>query len=57
MKWHKMKRIQSKKLEIGTYEIDKVSVWCFDDKRSVWNDGVHMLACFDKDFKKIDSHK
>ena len=57
MKWHKMKRIQSKKLEIGTYEIDKVSLSCFDDKRSVWNYGVHMLACFDKDLKKIVSHK
>ena len=29
---HKMKRIQSKKQEIGTYEINKISLSCFDDK-------------------------
>ena len=28
-----MKRIQSKKHKLGTYEIDKVSLLCFDDKR------------------------
>ena len=27
---HKMKRIQSKKHELGTYEIDKISLSCFD---------------------------
>ena len=27
-----MKRIQAKK-QIGTYEIDKISLSCFDDKR------------------------
>ena len=30
---HKMKRIQSKKHKIGTYEIDQISLSCFDDKR------------------------
>ena len=36
---HKMKRIQSKKHKLGTYEIDKISLSCFDDKRYVrwWN--------------------
>ena len=29
---HKMKRIQSKKHKLGTYEIDKISLSCFDDK-------------------------
>ena len=29
---HKMKRIQAKKHKIGTYEIDKISLSCFDDK-------------------------
>ena len=29
---HKMKRIQSKKHKLGTYEIDKISFSCFDDK-------------------------
>ena len=30
-----MKRIQAKKHKIGTYEIDKTSLSCFDDKRYV----------------------
>ena len=30
---HKMKRIQSKKHKLGSYEIDKISLSCFDDKR------------------------
>ena len=30
---HKMKRIQAKKHKVGTYEIDKISLSCFDDKR------------------------
>ena len=29
---HKMKRIQSKKQKLGTYEIDKISLSCFDKK-------------------------
>ena len=29
---HKMKRIHTKKHKIGTYEIDKISLSCFDDK-------------------------
>ena len=32
---HKMKRIQSKKHKLGTYEINKISLLCFDDKRYV----------------------
>ena len=28
---HEMKRIQAKKHKIGTYEIDKISLSCFDD--------------------------
>ena len=39
----------NKKL-IGTYEINKISLSCFDDKRFVLDDGVHMLAYFHKDF-------
>ena len=30
---HKMKRIQNKKHKLGTYEIDKISLSRFDDKR------------------------
>ena len=43
-----MKRIQAKKHKIGTYEIDKMSSSCFDDKRFVLNDEIHTLAYFHK---------
>ena len=46
---HKMRRIQGKKHKMGTYGINKISLSCFDGKRFVLNDGVHMLAYFHKD--------
>ena len=46
---HKMKRIQSKKHKLGTYEIDKISLSCFDNKRYVLDDGIYTLAYFHKD--------
>ena len=46
---HKMKIIQSKKHKLGTYEIDKISLSCFDDKRYVLDDGIRTLAYFHKD--------
>ena len=49
-----MRRIQSKKHKMGTYEISKISLSCFDDKRFVLNDGIHTLAYFHKD---IDSYR
>ena len=49
-----MKRIQAKKHKIGTYEIDKISLSCFDDKRFVLDDEVHILAYFLKDCNKKD---
>ena len=45
---HKMRRIQSKKHKLGTYEIDKISLSCFDDKRYVLDDGIRTLAYFHK---------
>ena len=52
-----MKRIQAKKHKIGTYEIDKISLSCFDDKRFALDDGVHTLAYFHKDcHKKCDKN-
>ena len=45
---HKMKRIQSNS-KLGTYEIDKISLSCFDDKRYVLDDGIYTLAYFNKD--------
>ena len=49
---HKMRRIQANKHKLGTYEINKISLLCFDDKRSILNDGIHTLAYFHKDLKK-----
>ena len=48
---HKMRRIQSKKHKVGSYEIDKISLSCFDDKRFVLDNGTHALAYFHKDLK------
>ena len=47
-----MRRIQGKKHKMGTYEINKISLSVFDDKRFVLNDGIHTLAYFHKDLKK-----
>ena len=55
-----MRKIQSKKRKIGTYEINKTSLSCFDDKRFVLDDGIHTLAYLHKDYKKYilkDDHK
>ena len=43
-----MKRIQAKKHKTGTYKIDKILLWCFDEKRFVLDDGIHTLAYFHK---------
>ena len=48
---HNMKRIQSKLHRLGTYDICKISLSCFDDKRYVLDDGVNTLAFFHKDIK------
>ena len=39
-----MKRILAKGNKIGTYDICKISLSCFDDKRIVLDDGVNSLA-------------
>ena len=54
---HKMKRIQAKKHKIGAYDINKISLPCFDDKRYILNDGVNTLAYFHKDCNKCDNNK
>ena len=45
---HKMKRIQNKKHKLGTYEIDKISLSCFDDKRYLLDDEIYTLSYFHK---------
>ena len=49
---HKMRRIQGKNHKMGTYEMNKISLSVFDDKKFVSNDGIHTLAYFHKDIKK-----
>ena len=36
---HSMKRLQSKNYRIGTYEINKISLSCFDDEIHILNNG------------------
>ena len=48
---HKMKRIQSKKHRISTYDVNKICLLCFHDKKYILNDGITTLAYFHKDLK------
>ena len=48
---HKMKKTQSKVHKIGTYNVCKLSLPCFDDKRWTLNNGIKTLAYFPKDLK------
>ena len=48
---HNMKRIQSKLHRIGTYDVCKTSLFCFDDKKYILDDSVNSLAYFHKDIK------
>ena len=45
---HRTKIIQSKLRRIGTYDICKISLSCFDDKRYVLADGIKFLLVFIK---------
>ena len=45
---YNMKRIQAKRHSLGTYDVYKVSLSCFDDKRYVLDNGVDSLAYFHK---------
>ena len=45
---HKTKRIQSKKHKLGTYEIGKISLSCFDNKRYVLDNGIYTFSYFHK---------
>ena len=47
-----MKRIKLHKLHrIGTYDVCKISLSCFDEKGYILHDGVNGLAYFHKDIK------
>ena len=48
---HSVNRIQSKLHRVGTCDVYKISLSCFDDKRYVLDDGINTLAYFQKDIK------
>ena len=48
---HNMKRIQSRLHKIGTYNVCKISLSCFDDKIYVLDNGISSFAYFHKDIK------
>ena len=48
---HEMKRIQSKLHGIGTYNVSKISLSYFDDKRYILDDGINSLAYSHQDIK------
>ena len=39
-----LNRILSRDDRIGTYEINKIPLWCFDDKMHILNNGYDGLA-------------
>ena len=41
---HKMKTIRSNRHQLGSYEINKVSLSCFDDKRYIHKNGITSYA-------------
>ena len=49
---HKIRRNQTKNHKLGRYEISKISLSCFDDKRFILKDGIQKLAFFHKNEKK-----
>ena len=48
---HKMKRILIKLHRIENYDVCKISLSCFDDKRYILDDGINSLAYFHKDIR------
>ena len=41
---HKMKTIRSQQHQLGSFEINKISLSCFDDKRHLLEDGINSYA-------------
>ena len=46
-----MKRIQRKQYRIATYNVCKISLSCFDNKRYILGDSINSLAYFNKDIR------
>ena len=49
--YHKMKTIRSENHQLGSYEINKVSLSCFDDKRYIHDNGITSYAYGHKNIK------
>ena len=49
---HTMRRIGSKNHNLGTYETNKRSLSCFDDKRYILKNGINALAYGRKEIQK-----
>ena len=41
---HSMRTIRSDHHQIGSYQLNKISLSCFDDKRLILEDGIHSYA-------------
>ena len=54
---HNMNRIQNKLHRVGTYDVYKISLSCFDDKRYVLDNGIDTLAYFHKDIRDCNNNK
>ena len=50
--YHKMRTIRSRKHQLGSYEINKISLSCFDDKRYILEDGITSYAYGHKNIKQ-----
>ena len=48
---HKMKSVESKLHKIGTHNVCKISLSCFNDKRYILNDDINSLGYFHKDVR------
>ena len=49
---HKMKIIQSKLHRTGMYDVFKIHLSCFDDKRHILDEGINSLTYFHKSIKR-----
>ena len=54
---HKLRKFKVKNIKLDRMKSSRYHYCVFDDKRFVLDDGIHMLAYFHKDLKKIDSHR
>ena len=48
---HNMKIVQIKLHKIGNFDVCKISLSCFNDKRYILDDGINSLAYFNKDIR------